>query len=388
MMHTPMRQLRPKSRDSTATKVANRARLKQTLHMLARTPRPPVINAFSPTKPPVAATPMAYAREIEAVYQRTGLCAVNVLRLAQITPTQLKKIGANITTRQMEVLSGTAMQELDDEAMGAFSRRLPWGSYGMLARASLGAPDLGMALKRWCRHHALLTDDIQLKLVTSGDSAAIVLEERGDLARHGQGAREFCLVHVLRNIHGLACWYIDSRIPLQGAHFPFASPPHGETYALMFPGAIRFDAAQAELRFDSRYLALPLRRDEKPLQQMLQRALPLTVRPYRRDRLLVQQVRQVLTNSEVLSHNADTLAAALNMSPRSLHRQLQEEGASLQKLKDEVRSQKAKDLLLRTAQPVKQVAAASGFRNEKSFIRAFRVWAGCTPTDFRRGVTD
>jgi AraC-like DNA-binding protein len=338
--------------------------------------------------PPVAATPMAYAREIEAVYQRTGLSPASVLKLAQITPAQLKKTDANITTRQMEVLSGTAMQELDDEAMGAFRRRLPWGSYGMLARASLGAPDLGMALKRWCRHHALLTDDIQLKLVSAGDSTAIVLEERGDLARHGQGAREFCLVHVLRNIHGLACWYIDSRIALQGAHFPFAQPPHGEAYALMFPGPIRFDAALAELRFDSRYLALPLRRDEKALQQMLQRALPLTVRPYRRDRLLVQLARQALSSSAVLSHNADTLAAALNMSPRSLHRQLQEEGASLQQLKDEVRSQKAKDLLLRTAQPVKQVAAASGFRNEKSFIRAFRSWAGCTPTDFRRGVAD
>ena len=331
---------------------------------------------------------MAYAREIEAVYQRTGLSPTSVLKLAQITPAQLRKTDANITTRQMEVLSGTAMQALDDEAMGAFSRRLPWGSYGMLARASLGAPDLGMALKRWCRHHALLTDDIQLKLVTSGDSKAIVLEEHGDLARHGQGAREFCLVHVLRNIHGLACWYIDSRIALQGAHFPFAQPPHGEAYALMFPGAIHFDAAQAELRFDSRYLALPLRRDEKALQQMLQRALPLTVRPYRRDRLLVQQVRQALSNSAVLSHNADTLAATLNLSPRSLHRQLQEEGASLQRLKDEVRSQKAKDLLLRTAQPVKQVAAAAGFRNEKSFIRAFRSWAGCTPTDFRRGLVD
>jgi AraC-like DNA-binding protein len=156
----------------------------------------------------------------------------------------------------------------------------------------------------------------------------------------------------------------------------------------MFPGAVHFDAAQAELRFDSRYLGLPLRRDEKALQQMLQRALPLTVRPYRRDRLLVQQVRQALGNADVLSHNADTLAAALNMSPRSLHRQLQEEGASLQQLKDEVRSQKAKDLLLRTTQPIKQVAAASGFRNEKSFIRAFRSWTGCTPTDFRRSASD
>ena len=74
------------------------------------------------------------------------------------------------------------------------------------------------------------------------------------------------------------------------------------------------------------------------------------------------------------------------MSPRSLHRQLQEEGASLQQLKDEVRSERAKDLLLRTTKPVKQVAAASGFRNEKSFIRAFRVWTGASPGEFRRDM--
>jgi AraC-like DNA-binding protein len=71
------------------------------------------------------------------------------------------------------------------------------------------------------------------------------------------------------------------------------------------------------------------------------------------------------------------------MSPRSLHRQLQEEGASLQKLKDEVRFEKAKDLLLRTSKPIKQVAEASGFRNEKSFIRAFREWSDESPGEFR-----
>jgi AraC-like DNA-binding protein len=68
------------------------------------------------------------------------------------------------------------------------------------------------------------------------------------------------------------------------------------------------------------------------------------------------------------SQNTETLAVALNMSARSLHRQLQEEGASLQQLKDEVRFVKAKELLLRTSKPIKQVAEASGFQNEKSFI--------------------
>ena len=249
----------------------------------------------------------------------------------------------------------------------------------MLARASITSPNLGIALKRWCRHHALLTDDIVLKVSTSGDTAAITVEEKTP-GKVG----EFGLVHVLRNIHGLACWYVDSRIPLQGARFPFAAPPHVDAYALMFPGPLQFNAAQAEIKFDASYLALPVRRDEKSLQQMLQRALPLTVLQYRRDRLLVRQVRQELANSKVQAHNAQTLAAALNTSPRSLHRQLQEEGSSLQQLKDEVRSEKAKDLLLRTAKPIKQVAAASGFRNEKSFIRAFHVWFGTTPDGFRR----
>ncbi|HYW56223.1 MAG TPA: AraC family transcriptional regulator [Polaromonas sp.] len=341
--------------------------------------RPP-----APASQPVAATPMALARVIAAAYEKHGQNPAKALKQAQITPSKLQQSDARITARQMEVLSGTAMQELDDEGLGAFSRKLPWGSYGMLARASLSAPNLGVALKRWCRHHGLLADDLTLKVVTSGDSAAIQIKESAALDRLERGAREFCLVHVLRNIHGLACWYIDSRIPLQGARFPFAAPAHGDAYELMFPGPLRFDAAQAEIRFDARYLALPLRRDEKALQQMLQRALPLTVLQYRRDRLLVQQVRQVLSSYPDRARNAEGVASLLNISTRTLHRQLKEEGASLQLLKDEVRFDRAKDLLNRGDQPIKQVATAAGFKNEKSFMRAFREATAVSPAGFRR----
>lgn len=77
------------------------------------------------------------------------------------------------------------------------------------------------------------------------------------------------------------------------------------------------------------------------------------------------------------------LATLLNVSARTLHRQLKEEGASLQQLKDEVRCERAKELLYRTDKPVKQVAAAAGFSNEKSFSRAFKAWTGTTPVEFR-----
>jgi len=152
---------------------------------------------------------------------------------------------------------------------------------------------------------------------------------------------------------------------------------------VLFDGPTDFNAGPASIRFDARYLALPLKRDEAAMNQMLQRALPLTVRPYRRDRLLVQRVRQVLVNQPLDAHNAHDLAARLGLSARTLHRQLKDEGASLQALKDEVRRERACELLQRTQRPIKQVAQATGFHNEKSFIRAFKAWTGMAPSEWR-----
>jgi AraC-like DNA-binding protein len=167
---------------------------------------------------------------------------------------------------------------------------------------------------------------------------------------------------------------------------PFAAPAHQAVYPVLFPvapGPVRFDAPQATLSFDAHYLAMPLRRDERALQAMLQRALPLTVLPYRRDRLLARRVRELLRQDAARLGTADALAHALNLSVRSLHRQLKDEGVGLQALKDEVRRDQASELLLRTDRPVKQVALAVGFDNEKSFARAFKHWTGQSPRDFR-----
>jgi AraC-like DNA-binding protein len=117
---------------------------------------------------------------------------------------------------------------------------------------------------------------------------------------------------------------------------------------------------------------------------MLQHALPLTVLQYRRDRLLVQRVRELLRSRVAELVNAERLAAALHVSLRTLHRHLRQEGASVQSLKDEVRHARAVELLRRTRAPVKQIALELGFRSEKGFSRAFRHWSGQSPGAWRR----
>jgi AraC-like DNA-binding protein len=328
-----------------------------------------------------AETPIAFIQAMVKAYERRGLDPSSALQKAQIAPNLLNKPQARVTALQMEWMSEAAMRELDDEALGWFRRRLPWGSYGMLVRASLTAPTLGVAMQRWCRHHNLLTEDIRLQLVTHKGLACIELHEQHPLGQW----HEFCTVSVLRNALGVACWLTDSRIALSGTDMAFAPPPHADSYRVLFDGPTQFEAPVSRLCFDAAYLQLPIRRDEAALQQMLQRALLLTVRPYRRDRLLAHRVRQALAEHPEHGRNAEDLAVWLHLSPRTLHRQLQEEGTSLQQLKDSVRQQRARELLLRTHKPLKQIGAEVGFLNEKSFIRAFKAWTGMTPEAWRNG---
>jgi AraC-like DNA-binding protein len=94
-------------------------------------------------------------------------------------------------------------------------------------------------------------------------------------------------------------------------------------------------------------------------------------------------VRQLLRAAPDTATTAERIAVQLHMSVRTLHRQLKEEGASLQDLKDEARREHAVDLLQKSTRPIKQIAAAVGFASEKSFARAFRDWTGTTPQEFR-----
>jgi len=326
-----------------------------------------------------AVTPVAFVNAAVRAYRERGMDPGAALDRAHIPPSELKRRGARVTAAQFEIFAETAMRELDDEALGWFSRRLPWGAYGMLCRASLTRGPLELALKRWRRHHRILTEDVAFALSVENGLATLSIEEACDLGPY----REFCLVTLMRYVIGFACWSIDSRIALARAEFPFPQPEHVSVYPTIFCKDLAFGAPCAKIVFDARYLALPLKRDEADLDHMLQRALPLTVLPYRRDRLLVDRVRKLLRDAKTPFATAEDIADALALSTRTLHRQLAREDASLRGLKEEARLEIARRALARGRAPIKRVAQAAGFRNEKSFSRAFRAWTGLTPSAFR-----
>jgi AraC-like DNA-binding protein len=101
----------------------------------------------------------------------------------------------------------------------------------------------------------------------------------------------------------------------------------------------------------------------------------LTTTSYRR--VLGEIIRAQLVASEGV--NLASTARKLGMSERTLQRKLLKEGASFQDVMESVRSELAKQILLRGEHLVADVAYRLQYGDVSAFIRAFRKWTGSTP---------
>lgn len=162
----------------------------------------------------------------------------------QIAPQEVENPAARVTAWQFERLSGLACAGGRRGAGLVQPPPAPAACEAAGARLHQLAHAGVAALPPQPRHHGLLTQDIASPCSGRGYQRDRCLQVHRPLGLPA----EFCPVSVLRNIHGLACWFIDSRIALQESFFAFARPTHHDAYAVLFPGPEEA-AACSGLRF-------------------------------------------------------------------------------------------------------------------------------------------
>lgn len=275
-------------------------------------------------------------------------------------------------------------RELDDEAFGLFSAPLRSGSFELLARALVSAPTLEEALQRLSRFLRVLLPDLAVSIERRGNDAWLRIAEVRPLARRpADPGRVFAFEWLLRLIHGLACWLAGRGLALDAVAFPYPRPPHAADYALIYTAASSFGARQLEARLQANLLDLPVRRDEEALQRFLVGAPGRITTLYRRDRDTVMAVRDRLRAALPAAPGLEEVAAALHVSPRSLHRRLAEEGANFRQIKDALRRDLALARLAKTDRPVADIAAELGYADPSAFYRACVEWTGVAPREYR-----
>jgi AraC-like DNA-binding protein len=98
---------------------------------------------------------------------------------------------------------------------------------------------------------------------------------------------------------------------------------------------------------------------------------------------VVGEIRALLLRNITNPPTLATIAKGLEVSDRSLRRQLREQGISFRGLLDELRMQIALKYLRTTRLANEDIALALGFSDATNFRRAFRRWTNKSPSEIR-----
>jgi AraC-like DNA-binding protein len=301
-----------------------------------------------------------------------------VLRQCGIQPALLDEPRARLAPGQFALLIRLLWEALDDEYMGFGTVRSKPGTFAMMCHAIIHCRSLEKALHRGALFYGLFPDAPRISISRDGDWARLSIEDNPL-----RDPEHFLSESLLVIWHRLSSWLIGQRIRLEETTFTYAEPAHSNEYDLLFPCPRRFGAPSTSLRFQARYLDMPLLQDERTLRQFLQHSpADLLARPDGGDNL-TSQIRRLLGRDCSHWPDLEVVARQLHTSPQTLRRRLHEEGSSFQELKDQLRRDLALYHLGRGELSIQDIAEQLGFSEPSAFHRAFKKWTGLTPGAYR-----
>jgi AraC-like DNA-binding protein len=334
---------------------------------------------------------MGFVTGMLAGLQRRHIDPAPLLATAGI---DIADTASRIPVERYAALYNLLNREFDDEGFGLFALPMRVGSFEFLCRGCLSAPTLAEALTRAARFLRVVLPDLAVSIRRRLGHAELTIAETRKLAdATDDPGRVFAFEWLLRLLHGLACWLAGRGLALDSVIFPYRRPAHAADYALIFTEDSRFAPTvpggngTLVASFNANLLDLPVRRDEAALTAFLAGAPGKITMLYRRDREMVIRVRDLLREALPDSPGLGDVAARLHLSPRTVHRRLEDEGSSFRLIKEALRRDMALARLAKTSDPIAQVAADLGYADASAFYRAFVGWTGMAPARYRRRWT-
>ncbi len=332
--------------------------------------------------------PVAYPRLLLQVFEERGLDAREVRAGTGLRDEVLAQPDARIAPSQWARLVLNAIRLSGDAGLGfELGLRLRPSAHGFLGYAALTAPDLRTALVVNARYFRTRNRQYTLTYAEHGDGATLTLAglQASPVLRH-HTLFEFVLTGLAQSLPLLLGPRATDGPPPLELRFAWPQPPWFARYRERLP-PVRFDCDAHALWVGREALDWPLAiADEIAHRQ----ALAQVERDYAAVRHdegdWVERVRAELVLGADGYPAPDALARRLHVSTRTLRRRLDEAGAGYRALLDEARHRDARQLLRASDLDLKTIAARLQFSDPANFTRAFRKWAGMTPSAYRHGA--
>lgn len=259
--------------------------------------------------------------------------------------------------------------------------------FGALGMAWQTAPTMMDAVKISSTHPQLNWGRTQVRLSASDKEDCIELEidripASLSSAEDVEATYKYALLLDITGTVAIILDIVSDRSLLRKVRLPFEQPDDWSIISGALPFKVEFGAPGAAIVLKPGFF-----------QQTPKRAHALS---FRLAMQLVEKEAAVLSEEATLKDTVtrwlwartpplkkSEIAKLLNMSERSLTRQLAKEDTNYNELFAEVQSERARNLLANRKLAVSEVAYRMGYSDPAAFTRAFTVWEGITPSEWR-----
>jgi AraC-like DNA-binding protein len=325
--------------------------------------------------------PVAYLRLLLQVFEERGIDAQQARAGTGLRDDVLAEPDARVPPSQWARLVLNAIRLSGDEGLGfELGLRLKLSAHGFLGYAAMTAPDLRTALDVYARYFRMRNRQYQLRYAEDASGARLVLSgvQASPVLQH-----HMMFELVLTGLaHGIAT-LTGRAAPDVELGFAWPEPAYLARYRERLP-RVRFGCDANALWVPRAALEWPLAlADEVAHRQALVQVEREYAAVRQEEGDLVERVRAELAGQTDGYPTPEGLAKRLLLSTRTLRRRLLDAGSSYRALLDEARYRDARALLRASDLDLKTIAARLDFSDPANFTRAFRKWAGQTPSAYR-----
>ncbi|TDG12151.1 AraC family transcriptional regulator [Seongchinamella unica] len=322
-------------------------------------------------------------RRVHDSLQQLGVNTDSLYRSLHIREEDFDDDSAGVTmAAHLELLNRAAEQRKDPYLGISMARTRDVANLGVVGYMVRSAPDFGRSLTIVDSYLELVTPGARCGLLNHGDSSTWTYDVDGfspDQCRHEVEMTLMQFVNAIRELLSLPDWR-----PLETC-FRHAPPEDADPVRAAFSERLTFHHSFNGVSFPTGFLAMQTSDSDPQLLHVLEQQVQRSISQLKRGSNLRDRI-SFLISSQIgqTEISAESLAASLGMSRRTLHRRLAEQETSVGQLRDFVVFQIAKEVLLTTSVSITQLAQQLGYSDASAFDRAFKRLSGQTPQTFRR----
>lgn len=324
--------------------------------------------------------PAIYLHTIAELLRQRGVDDRALLTKVGLDPACLADDDVRVSLSQASEFVTRAIVESGEPGLGillASELRLPL--HGALGIAAMNSRTLGEAMDLMVRYLTLRAPHLKIFCVNEGDTTTLRVVaglELGPLQSFIMDAMVFGCVTMGTQLLGQ---------PVRGArvHRRGREPGYVQRFRNQLPLPVEYERDEDAIVIPSGALATPIRFSDDEVARASREQCEQALHRLTEDAGFGARVRRVIETSHPFPPKLGRVAGTLFVSERTLKRRLQEEDVSFQQLVDQVRLERARDLLANTRMSLSQIADALGYADAANFTRAFKRWTGISPSAHR-----